>query len=624
MRMVLSPRGWDAGAQRWSRGFRWCGCVVLIMALILAFPQAGHGFQQTPRIPTDPKSGIKIDAGLAFRNAPPSGFFPFHLKIRNATTVRHTWQIRWGSGGAMRQATPLTHHEEVSVEAGQVREFDLLVPRAGSHSMDRVGFDMFVGTITGFGIAGGSSRIFLSPSFGGGAPTNYVAISDSLAGSAWSPLEAALRTSPALSTSLPLVSRRFASHSRTGVRDLFGSPLDLDEMPADPRAFSGIAGLWLTEGDWLRMPSPRQTAIRQWVMSGGRLFIASTDELRSLPALPPGVRLGMETPLGFGIVKGVALAGGTLPVNDTMHDILGLDGAPVPAWHEDFGGGWINLTGIGWPQLNVPLLIAFVCVFAVVIGPVNLFWLAPARRRHRLFFTVPLLSAAASAGVIGVIALGDGIGGIGARTALVLLPAGENFFTIIGEQAARTRLLLGRSFEVPEEFAVSFLPLERGGQAKTLVRTGTQLSGDWFRSRAVQVHVLRGTVPSRAEVIVQPPKSGAAPEAAPTLLSSVPSTLRQVFYLDGDGRYWTCDELPTGRPTEMKASTRASLDAWVRKASDGMSANLLALLNSTTHRAGYFYALADPMPGVPVETLRSIAWEKQAVVCLGPCGGGNR
>ena len=39
----------------------------------------------------------------------------------------------------------------------------------------------------------------------------------------------------------------------------------------------------------------------------------------------------------------------------------------------------------------------FLIAFAALIGPVNVLWLAPATKRHRLFFTTPAISLARSA-----------------------------------------------------------------------------------------------------------------------------------------------------------------------------------------------------------------------------------
>ena len=80
---------------------------------------------------------------------------------------------------------------------------------------------------------------------------------------------------------------------------------------------------------------------------------------------------------------------------------------------------WVTIS------LNAPLLIGFILVFAVLVGPVNLFWLADASRRHRLFWSTPLISVAASLLLVGVIALQDGFGGSGERVMATLLVPDE-------------------------------------------------------------------------------------------------------------------------------------------------------------------------------------------------------
>jgi hypothetical protein len=235
---------------------------------------------------------------------------------------------------------------------------------------------------------------------------------------------------------------------------------------------------------------------------------------------------------------------------------------------------------------------------------------------------VPLLSLGASVLLLVIIFIGDGIGADGARNALLFVPAGENRVSLIQEQMVRTRLLLKRTFELPETVAASYIqqgnePFSgRSSSAGSLMREGKQMSGDWFRTRTVQGLFLRHTIPSRGEVVL---RQGATPEAAPQLLSTMAGTLRHVFYVDAAGKYWQADELITGRPATLKPAEESEYRSWVTDASVTFSNGLREQWRQAAGRRGYFYAQADPVAENTIATLSSITWSQQAVVCLGPC-----
>lgn len=596
------------------------GLLLALILCVLAGESLGYTEVGMSHV-TDPQSGISMECGLPLEEMVSSGYFPLRFRVHNRSNEAHTWRVTFtASGGGMgglsnRYTTTLT------AEAGQSRSWDLLVPRADLNRRSG-GYISLYGDVEGYGV--NATGRFQVPVHYSGAydRTNFAAISETLGKAAWSKVEAETKTAvlPAYDNESLIASRGFSTPS-SGSRDLHGSQVKLDELPPDWRTLSGVAGLWLSTADWEGLSSDRRRAVQQWVAAGGHLFVASQDDtIERLPLLATKLTAGTKHPLGFGWIKAVKLADEELQAAETAREIIGLDSAVLPAWQEDYGERWELAEYVGWPKLNVPLILIFVGVFATVIGPVNLRLFAPPQRRARLFFTVPLLSVGASIVLFAVIALGDGFGGVGARNVLLYIPAGENYVTVVQEQVARSRLLFGRYFELPETVQMSFVTQEqRSDRGISLERSGDVLSGDWFRSRSVQAHVLRANVPSRAAVSLQ---QGGGPDGAPpVLLSSVASPLRELHYIDASGRYWRAEKVETGRPVTLKPSTREALDDGFRSIARELSINLRMMFHEVEHRPGHFYAVADPMPEGPIETLPSIRWQKQNIVCFGSCTG---
>jgi hypothetical protein len=95
-------------------------------------------------------------------------------------------------------------------------------------------------------------------------------------------------------------------------------------------------------------------------------------------------------------------------------------------------------------------VLVFLVIFGVLVGPVNLFVLAPAGKRHKLFITTPLLSIGASIVMVGLILIQDGTGGTGRRFIAINLQPDEAAAYVTQEQISRTGVLFGTGFEMKQ------------------------------------------------------------------------------------------------------------------------------------------------------------------------------
>jgi hypothetical protein len=260
-------------------------------------------------------------------------------------------------------------------------------------------------------------------------------------------------------------------------------------------------------------------------------------------------------------------------------------------------------------------LAIFLVLFAIMVGPVNLFVFAPADKRHRLFVTTPAIALVAALGLGITILVQDGTGGRGERRVFVALLPGENAAAVVQEQASRTGFLPRRAFALPDDATFTVLPLEAGmvfGGTNTVLERGHgSAGGDWFQSRARQAQQLRRIVPTRARIEAV----GVAPNGAPIVQSSLGTSLREFSYKDRNGKMWKAPEVPSGqRVTLQPTESPPYLESVVR----GGSGNFYSVVAAVqADDAGRWWGRGGATDLAPIPTLRSIRWGESDVLYTG-------
>jgi len=263
-------------------------------------------------------------------------------------------------------------------------------------------------------------------------------------------------------------------------------------------------------------------------------------------------------------------------------------------------------------------------IFGLLVGPVNLFYLAGPGRRHRLFFTTPVIALGASLLLIAVIFLQDGSGGHGQRAALIEILPQENSASVRQYQISRTGVLFGGSFIMDGPAAVSPLmqvntrwtrlkPTESSeseGQRYNLPEPAAY-AGDWFQSRSEQAQLIEAIRPGRGRFELKPGGGD------PVIVSSFPGKVEQFYYQDPAGQWW-CSASPVtaGASVALQKADATAAGEWLTE-------QLLAFPAADRRRvrrvpqAGVFYALShDPAAGL-LDTLKAIHWDKDHVILHG-------
>jgi hypothetical protein len=524
----------------------------------------------------DPASRIGLSLRTPFQDATPPGACTIEVTIRNESRRKGVWQasIEANSGAAVQ----VSRHS-LSVEAGASRTF-LLVGLTNPGAI----WSRTVLEIHGPGVSSGPLAVcearWRLPS-GGSAGENSApyAMSHSLARGIWDAIEQELS------------SRQLR---------ISGSRFEPADLPADARAYTGLTLIYLRQDEWAALPAGVKEAIRDWVALGGRLWLLG----------PPA----SDTRLGFGLVSTWPLSG------DPRPQALGIARQVLEAAAGDFNQGryeayepWTLPAELGQPETHRGLLFTFLLVVTLVIGPLNLFWFARGRRRHRVYWTTPLLSAAAALALSVFILVQDGTGGAGVRWTAVAIRPDEHRATVIQEQAARTGLLLGSLFRNPDPLRLVPLPVEPIWARAMGSSSRPEIAGDaysgWFRSRKLEAHYLETAHPTRGRVEVT---VGTPPHA----LSSIEGVLQDLYVVDQDGAVWHAAGVQAGQRVAL--SPAKGFDTWF--------ANVLASAGPAGRRRvqplqnipGYFYASAPA--GAAIETLPSIRWTQKSLLYVGPAG----
>ena len=557
--------------------------MLLGSALLLLVPAGRARAGLSATVGTDKDIGISITVTGPVNQVPPAGCLPCWVTIRNDSGAAHTWNLdghelalRYGNNGS---GTVLS--QSLRVKNGATVRIPLLIPLLPMPE------DLFYRSVAlrvdGIGVVIPETAVANTNS-GGRSHTAFIGMGEALATPIWASLEKKYRD---------------ASGS------LYGSPVDPAQLGPDWRGLSGFDALWLTDTEFSHLDPGQRAAIRQWVDQGGNFLLSaqgSDPAMRVSLGLPESGVVGHP---GYGHVQWMPWDGRPLELDAATAIINRVRPAHLGAGTGD-ATGWKMTKSLGDIPLNAPFLIAFIGLFAVLAGPVNLFLLAPATRRHRLFWTTPLISCAASLLLILVIVLQDGFGGQGERVMVTRLFPGQRQAVVVQEQVARTGVLLSRQFTVPEDVVLSPLKMPGAG-TQSYEQSGRTYSGGWFTSRRVQAQRVEAIVPSRAEIELV--DAGTA-DTPPVVVSSIPATLRQIRYLDPSGHRWQGHDLHTGERMTLQRESAAAIDA-VAAGSD----YLFHLQTNSRDEPGSFFAVADDGPFI--ETLPSIRWRKQQAVYLG-------
>ncbi len=561
--------------------------LLLLLSIFLISPalHAAGGFVHT--VTMDPETRDSITISSPFNNIPTVGFMPLHITIDNRSTEDRQWSL--APQNRLMGGDWITASWTFPVKAGSKAEFDILVPLKSNNFNYRWGAQL---SWSGPGVDSPMMQLPQTSNNSTSSNTPFLAFSDSLHAKHWGTLQ--------------------SSNS-----NLISTSVDLSQAPADWRAYIGIDQIWMTSQEWLSFPADKKQALQQALTLGAYIaFVCKNSDEASL------IRQAFNRPDTNASWKvGSSHVNLLLEGTDTtsrIENLLSKTNAKADLLEDHRLSSYLD-KAVAQIGTAGPLVLIFIILFGIVAGPVNLFILAPSGRRHRLFITTPIISFIGALILAAAIFIQDGTGGSGTRLLHVQVLPDQKQLVIQQEQASRTGLLFGTSFTPPPGTWVQplfsnnlGLQFNRSSSALSIDSSGT-FTGEWFRSRTRQNHLVTSVRPSRAAIEF-------TPGPAPSIVSSIEAELDTLFILDPQGKAWSATNI---RPGERVILTQAESNAprqwWSKQITDH---HLSSALNTTTEAVANqnttFYATTTNPGSLPIETLPAIRWSTPLTLISGP------
>ena len=299
----------------------------------------------------------------------------------------------------------------------------------------------------------------------------------------------------------------------------------------------------LSRNTWDRLAGPVQNALKTYIRCGGALFIYDEHGTPIVADAVPGIPLTSLNPayLGFGMILTTAL--GSMDLTSDLRDDLmktvfqPRHSQPVSDYglmHEFF-----SVTD----NLNIPLrgFLLLLFLFAFIIGPLNLWYLARRKKRILLLVTVPAISLLATVLVFAFAALTEGFGTRTRIEGITLLDEVAHEATSIGLGAVYSPLTRGDGLHFPLEADVH--PILDQQERFFSIRLGQDqnLRSGWVRARVPTYYEIRKPERRRERLTVRASDKGLE------VVNGLGAPIEELYLTDSEGSMYHCGPIAPGQ-----------------------------------------------------------------------------
>ncbi len=232
--------------------------------------------------------------------------------------------------------------------------------------------------------------------------------------------------------------------------------------------------------------------------------------------------------------------------------------------NESYSVADLNRTFQVVERFGVPVrgLFLLMLLFVIVIGPVNLIWLAKRKRKIWLLWTVPAVSLLTCLLVSGFALFGEGWSATARTEALTILDETAHRATTIGWTGFYSPVTPSEGLhfttntelipQLSESYSYQRRPAER-----TIDWTNDQhLSAGWVTARVPAFFKFRKSETRRERLTIR------LEAGAVSLVNSLGADISQVWWADAEGNIHSATNIPAGAQTKLQAtSLKASAEA---------------------------------------------------------------
>ena len=566
----------------------------ILLALLMLGSVTVISAAPTHRVGTAADSGITINVTPWYDAKPIHGYLPVEVVIENGSGQAGQWQFSSAYNSYGAGTTGSSH--SIAVDAGRTGTVTLMCPAGALVSHRATAYGDLRFTVSGPGV-----RI----NYAGTVPVKTVRT-----GGEWT----FVGYSAMLANSYPWL-RSVTSASSGSAVDTVGTEVKPEDQPEDWRGLMAMSAYGMRELEYEKLTGGQKAALVDYLLQGGQVIVCCADDAAAKRVMESlGGRVdGERVKLGLGqlIVTRTNAAENTVRKYFTTE---GRDESLEKVLSDQRGESRAMIDAVGPLSTVSGFVFAFMLLFAILVGPVNLFVWADATRRHRLFITTPIISLVASAVLGLVILFQDGFGASGQRLTLAVMVPEQKRLVIRQEQGSRSGVLWGNGFTVTEPCAIHQIQhaaAPSAQQQQSFEEQGNRRGGDWFQSRSVQMQTLQSVRGSRGAIHL---KSGEENGAAPSVLSSYDLRLAKVYLKAADGKMWEAQDLAPGEKKALKPSP------WTAKSPELGAALVDRAFREATTNSTYAVAfIADvDAPKLALGTLEQVKWQRDEAVLVGP------
>ncbi len=576
-----------------------------IALLVLAFAglRAGNSQEQIFRQEYSGLTDTFVEVDSVFGTATRQGSLPFRITIRNNSGEDREWTVTFEEGNYGRMLSTKSVFQ-IPVENGSEVVREVSFPFAPAFlSSDYRNLSLSVD-------APGLSPE--SPNSGPpGVQTN--------------------QSFPTLAISKPLARRSLAKldelvRQENSANPTFAKPYETAHLPGSWLGYTGLDALLIDLPSWQSLSVIQRQALIAWVRLGGRADIYTDTNAPLFTLNLPGRRASPDTQkISLGEIRLLRWDGTELS-DDIITGYRDL-AERSRAFDQDFSTTWGLQKEFGIREFNPAIIFLLLVAFAILVAPINLFYLAGPGRRHRLFITTPLISIVTCLVIVVVILVIDGVGGRGIRVVIAdLQPSpGEMRLYLSQEQISRTGVMINTGFKQDAEYDINpvnlppggFNPFSRNNRNSTNYEFSQgEFRGGLFQSRSEQAFSIRSVEATRARVELQYPDGSAGP---PTLISNLSQSLSHLLYVDQTGEFWISPPgliAPGARVTLEKAPGN-HWPAWMKDPESSLSETLRRQVGALKGDRNRFFALPTASEEFALPTHPAIEWEKTLLILTG-------